>query len=245
MAKIPKVCVRCGAKFSVYPARQRAQDARGIEIKFCSRACTDLARSEGKIGSRKREGKNVPCNICGTLTYRKQNKLRKQEFHFCSEPCRVEAQRKKLLDRSGVNSGKWMSLNGGVVACAVCGAKRYKKKSLMREGNLCSSRQCASDYRRSLWSLPPRQNNERKRGSSNPERRTEFTAVQKRILMGPACIRCGTSRNLCLDHIIPVCAGGESKPCNAQTLCQPCNNLKSKLEDMPLARAVNNSNQAA
>lgn len=40
---------------------------------------------------------------------------------------------------------------------------------------------------------------------------------------GERCVHCGSTRNLEIDHIIPVSKGGKSIPSNLQTLCHKCN----------------------
>lgn len=41
------------------------------------------------------------------------------------------------------------------------------------------------------------------------------------------CLRCGTDKNLSIDHIIPIFLGGENKLFNLQTLCKSCNSWKN------------------
>lgn len=41
------------------------------------------------------------------------------------------------------------------------------------------------------------------------------------------CLRCSSTENLQIDHIIPISKGGENKLMNLQTLCRRCNVLKS------------------
>ena len=53
-----------------------------------------------------------------------------------------------------------------------------------------------------------------------------FTRLQTRILKGPICVGCGTTKRLALDHIIPIFAGGGNMDSNAQTLCVSCNSKK-------------------
>ncbi|WP_432008696.1 HNH endonuclease [Streptomyces bacillaris] len=43
---------------------------------------------------------------------------------------------------------------------------------------------------------------------------------------GHACVRCGSTDRLALDHIFPWSLGGPDTPANLQTLCQPCNSRK-------------------
>ena len=41
------------------------------------------------------------------------------------------------------------------------------------------------------------------------------------------CLRCGSSSELWVDHIVPQAAGGTGGWKNLQTLCRPCNQLKT------------------
>jgi len=43
---------------------------------------------------------------------------------------------------------------------------------------------------------------------------------------GWACLHCGATTDLTLDHIVPWSLGGSDDPDNLQTLCQPCNSRK-------------------
>jgi 5-methylcytosine-specific restriction endonuclease McrA len=43
---------------------------------------------------------------------------------------------------------------------------------------------------------------------------------------GHKCLRCGDTKRLTLDHVIPVSKGGSSEVDNLQTLCFDCNCLK-------------------
>lgn len=43
---------------------------------------------------------------------------------------------------------------------------------------------------------------------------------------GWACLHCGTSDDLTLDHVVPWSADGPDDESNLQTLCRPCNSRK-------------------
>lgn len=57
-----------------------------------------------------------------------------------------------------------------------------------------------------------------------------FAKTQRRRLLGEHCKKCGSGRNLVLDHILPIMAGGTNADRNAQTLCSGCNQAKRKEE---------------
>jgi len=41
------------------------------------------------------------------------------------------------------------------------------------------------------------------------------------------CLKCGSDKNLSLDHIVPKSLGGSNDEDNLQCLCVPCNQEKS------------------
>jgi len=43
---------------------------------------------------------------------------------------------------------------------------------------------------------------------------------------GYKCVYCGSADDLTIDHIIPICRGGNNDDCNLQTLCRSCNSRK-------------------
>lgn len=44
----------------------------------------------------------------------------------------------------------------------------------------------------------------------------------------PWCSRCGSSKDLTADHIVPLASGGSSTLSNIQVLCRKCNSSKGK-----------------
>lgn len=229
-------CLHCGQVFSRAPAFIRHAEKRGSAVKFCSRACTDAARSAGTIGTKKRRGVHLKCEVCDSDFYRPQSMIAAGKARFCSEPCRQLAFRRKLIDRTGPRPER---LRGEDIDCVVCGNARYRKRSMLDRNidKTCGDPVCVSAYGRGLWGLSPRDpETARQPRGQRKQRRTNFTAKQRREWLGTSCARCGTTVNLTLDHVVPVCAGGQSVRENAQTLCGPCNNWKAKYVDRPLAR---------
>ena len=51
-------------------------------------------------------------------------------------------------------------------------------------------------------------------------------------LYGEKCLKCGSNKNIQLDHIVPVVKGGSNDISNLQPLCKTCNTSKgTKTED--------------
>lgn len=46
---------------------------------------------------------------------------------------------------------------------------------------------------------------------------------------GYKCIKCGSNKNLTIDHIIPKSKGGRDSITNYQTMCKKCNSEKSNI----------------
>ncbi|MFJ1695728.1 HNH endonuclease [Streptomyces sp. NPDC088252] len=66
-------------------------------------------------------------------------------------------------------------------------------------------------------------------GWCRSEPRAIIPAEQRRRIYerdGNACLRCGTSVDLTLDHIYPWSLGGADTDENLRTLCRPCNSSK-------------------
>jgi HNH endonuclease len=70
--------------------------------------------------------------------------------------------------------------------------------------------------------------------SNGTEEKRERGAIPDRIRSAVLvrdrgrCRRCGSARNLEIDHIVPVSKGGASEEDNLQTLCRRCNRRKWK-----------------
>lgn len=236
---VPKVvlaCQNCGESFERFPADIRHSIARGTTIKFCSRACTDAARSKGLIGTKKIRGKSLVCEVCDGTFYRKPSMIKNGKSRFCSEPCRIVAYERGMIDRTAPRPNR---KRGRSIACVSCGDVVYRKQSLLDRNvaKTCGAASCVSAYGRGLWGLAPRSpETVALPRSRRKQRPTNFSPKQRREWLGAECVRCGTTENLMLDHVVAVCCGGLAIKSNAQTLCGPCNNWKAKHIDRPLAR---------
>ena len=52
----------------------------------------------------------------------------------------------------------------------------------------------------------------------------------KHFILGKQCIVCGASKNLTVDHIIPLAKGGGHVYNNLTTLCKSCNSSKGTMD---------------
>lgn len=64
----------------------------------------------------------------------------------------------------------------------------------------------------------------------DPEKSRRNITKQKRQRIykrdGNACVACGSTSELTLDHIVPLARGGTNLDSNLRTLCHSCNNQK-------------------
>lgn len=67
-----------------------------------------------------------------------------------------------------------------------------------------------------------REQAKRGKGSISQLRREQVYARD-----GNACVNCGSTSDLTLDHKIPRSRGGTNDPANLQTMCEPCNVQKA------------------
>lgn len=233
MTKVCTTCINCGVDFYRFNSYHNQAVLRGSEVKCCSRKCQGEAQTKDLITCKPRLGKNLACEICATKFYRKQSMISYGKSRFCSEPCRLKAHENNLIDRTAPRPNRKI---GAEITCVICHAQVYRKKSLIDKNvnKTCGKRFCISAYGRSLWNLEPRDKDlVAKQKPQRKYRVHNFTAKQRAGWIDTQCGFCGTTLNLCLDHILAVCRGGKNTADNAQTLCQPCNNWKAKTIDRP------------
>ena len=64
---------------------------------------------------------------------------------------------------------------------------------------------------------------------ARPASRKHLSASKrKRILLRDKgrCVKCGSKKNLEIDHVVPLARGGSNRLENLQLLCQRCNRMK-------------------
>lgn len=195
-----------------------------------------------KRGGPPKTGADVECQTCGKLFYKKRSRLERDKLHFCSEQCRTSAISANVIDRKFEQAAQ-KKRNGQTLSCIVCGQDFYRKASYIARGinKTCGSVDCLSAYGRDLYGFEPLTDVDRNTRKHNPRkfRGTYFTDKQRLEWLDDQCSMCGATDNLCLDHIVPVAAGGKSVRGNAQTLCRSCNGKKAVSSDRVLIKAAN------
>ena len=64
---------------------------------------------------------------------------------------------------------------------------------------------------------------------ARPANRTYIPAYTKKLVFirdNHRCVKCGSTKNLEIHHIIPLAWGGSNRLENLQLLCQRCNRMK-------------------
>ncbi len=117
--------------------------------------------------------------------------------------------------------------------CAYCG----------RLSRRCNCHEAGSDLQRFMERggqvrAPSRRVTPYKRGVPPQVKQAERRKLQKQHKFwyatlaqtnGEHCANCGETKDLVLDHVIPIAKGGRSRLGNLQLLCATCNRIKGKL----------------
>lgn len=167
------------------------------------------------------------CQYCHKAFLHKQHPNCARTPRYCSTQCYYAAKRKHQPINCIVCGKVFTPAKSGmkhcskecsyvshrqraVIQCAHCGKTFSRRRGMTK---YCSQ-EC---YGNSMLSHFPRKGKE----FSKAVRR----AIRKRD--NHACVICGSTRNLELDHIIPISLGGENSIENGQTLCHKCHRAKS------------------
>lgn len=221
-------CELCGSSFATYHRTQV----------FCSRACRDAVRRKGSI---------LNCAVCRTAFYRAACKRDATTHQFCSRACKIEWEKHWKRERvqhqeelsvnlapTQVNTGspcihghdspRWR----GSRECVQCSRER---KQLYRQEHREKIR-----AKRKAWREANREKVVRKLRALSANKRARVYECNGTIsaadvaavfeAYGYACLACGSTDRLALDHVIPLAAGGPNLPSNLQPLCISCNSKK-------------------
>lgn len=186
-----------------------------------------------------------PCKICGTPRWRTPADVRRNIRQTCSKKCLSELM-------SGPGNPFWGQLHSPEMRQKIKDRRRAsppKSKTGPKPGwtHSDTTRAEMSQRMKMRWkdnrdamlnALPRGEDHHQKRVNPEPRYRSQFTPMQRRDWKGAACVWCGVTEGLVLDHVIPVSAGGKNQRTNAQTLCQPCNIWKMAHIDRAIVLAI-------
>lgn len=186
-----------------------------------------------------------PCIICNTLVWRTPSHVSRGVRKTCSKECLSKSM-------AGENNPFWGMIHSPEVREKIRTGRRAnppKTKTGPKPGwgHTPEVRAAMSLHMKTRWAenrdkmvaaLPRGEEHHQKNLNPDPRYRSQFTPFQRREWKGPACVWCGATEELVLDHVIPVAAGGTSQRTNAQTLCQPCNLWKMVHLDRAIVQAI-------
>lgn len=147
---------------------------------------------------------SVVCGTCGLVFKKNRHRIFPAAGNYCSQQC---AHRAKIVD-----GAKWRDQEQ--IAAYM---REYTQKNRDRHNEL--SRKWAKRNR------DKRNHNQRMRRANGSGRRAKVRAAMIE-LYGDACLMCGTTESIEVDHIVPVSMGGLLVIENVQPLCRSCNSSK-------------------
>ena len=111
--------------------------------------------------------------------------------------------------------------------------KPRKRPNVGSRANSTKRKPTTRKSRKRRWNKPKKQ---RLAEAKNRRKIREETAPGRGVTMedrkkvydyyGRQCLKCGSTKKLCLDHVHPLFMGGRHDPDNLQVLCWPCNKDK-------------------
>ncbi len=189
-------------------------------------------------------GQYRTCEVCKKDFYRPPIYWRtKRPIQTCSRTCRAVLQTRDRVERTCEQCGKHFHVRHDFIAKGFgrfCSKRCNGLADRTRVTIRCRRCNCqfeASTYYLNSDKLPSYCCLEcwidcpKKYGI--PFRTNLFRSFQIKKWRGEQCVRCGSTKKLALDHILPRFAGGMNTEENAQTLCMPCNRKKFWEEDLP------------
>ena len=76
------------------------------------------------------------------------------------------------------------------------------------------------------WERQRRELTELERRRHTFAKKSRDLFVQLVVHDGAACAQCGSTKNLTVDHVVPMAPGGSDDLTNLQILCKSCNSSK-------------------
>lgn len=188
------------------------------------------------------DGRCKKCVQASNARYRdrmlQRSDLNKSESKICSK-CKVEKSSEEFHTRRGTKCGM-LSL------CKKCNAQKNleytranrdkvnQRRALWRERNADWYPESRRQYNQKwyqenkhlhVWKF--RLKNNRRRLQQGGKHIPDWAWKLVLEVCGGACVKCGSTERLTIDHIIPLSKGGEHDISNIQPLCLSCNDKKN------------------
>ena len=117
--------------------------------------------------------------------------------------------------------------------CRICARRKHHKAKAGRKQRLIAAGRWGVIVR-----LRKATSRAHKKGCKGSFVERDWMAILEKY--GNRCLCCGSSSDICIDHVVPVCHGGPHDPSNIQPLCRVCNGNKGTAvidyrPDRPLA----------
>jgi 5-methylcytosine-specific restriction endonuclease McrA len=113
--------------------------------------------------------------------------------------------------------------------------KRDKIRQILKNESFWNVDYFLSDEKKQIikdrinrWSAHDKHINTYKAKRKRASQYTSKPHIRKKVFdrHGKKCLKCGSTKNIQIDHIVPVASGGENKIDNLQPLCKKCNSAK-------------------
>lgn len=170
---------------------------------------------------------NYTCQHCGKRFAHRRPHHSPYAPRFCSPQCASASRRKHPEAHCAICGNVFQTTNirktycsracvyeahrrHGLIECEWCG-KSFKRSN--RATRYCSAR-CYGDSMLSAF----------------PRKGKEFSKAVRRAIKerdNYACVVCGSTHRLEIDHIVPIALGGDNSIDNGQALCHKCHRAKS------------------
>ena len=228
------VCKECGKEFVKSKAQLNSYKNRTPIT--CSNECR--IAFVGKRQKANRQGIESTCLVCGTVFYRGPANIKLAKPKFCSRACMDKF-------RTGRGNPFWNRKHSDETRKKISAARKGKclgNKNALGYKHIDEAKKRIGEASKLLWeSQRDMMLESRLNGKDHPlhklphERRyrKNFTPRQRKEWKADKCAFCGITRDLELDHIIPIFNGGKNVRENCQTLCRGCNLWKTHNIDVP------------
>ena len=211
-----------------------------MQVKKCARCGTVKPVTEFRSSKENRDGLFSYCRPCVNAHQRERVAMHREKINA--------AQRKyyrALVKRRGLETVEERRLRvaaTGVKPCAKCGREKPLDQfprahassgfqlDIQSWCRICHNAYHADRLRKKYREDPsPYLASEARRRSLKQQNGGTLNAGELQAVSdfyGNACLRCGAADKICLDHVVPLAAGGRNDASNLQPLCRSCNSVK-------------------